>query len=85
MKTPAVTIVAAWIRALTGVGPSIASGNQICSGNMADLPAPPIKTNVNAHVSIEKPTNDAEVMASNCGDCASVRRSIKILKSSVSP
>ena len=29
MKTPAVTIVAAWIRAETGVGPSIASGNQV--------------------------------------------------------
>ena len=26
--TPATTIVAAWINALTGVGPSIASGNQ---------------------------------------------------------
>jgi hypothetical protein len=26
--TPAVTIVAAWINALTGVGPSIAIGNQ---------------------------------------------------------
>ncbi len=30
--TPAVTMVAAWIRAETGVGPSIASGNQACSG-----------------------------------------------------
>ena len=29
-KTPAVTIVAAWIKAETGVGPSIASGNQLC-------------------------------------------------------
>ena len=29
MYTPAVTIVAAWIRALTGVGPSMASGSQI--------------------------------------------------------
>lgn len=29
--TPAVTSVAAWIRADTGVGPSIASGNQVCS------------------------------------------------------
>ena len=29
-KTPAVTIVAAWISAETGVGPSIASGNQVC-------------------------------------------------------
>ena len=27
MYTPAVTMVAAWINALTGVGPSIASGN----------------------------------------------------------
>lgn len=31
--TPAVTNVAAWIRADTGVGPSIASGNQVCSPN----------------------------------------------------
>ena len=28
MYTPAVTIVAAWIRAETGVGPSMASGSQ---------------------------------------------------------
>ena len=28
MYTPAVTIVAAWISAETGVGPSIASGSQ---------------------------------------------------------
>jgi hypothetical protein len=28
-KTPAVTRVAAWIKALTGVGPSIASGSQV--------------------------------------------------------
>ncbi len=31
------TIVAAWIRALTGVGPSIASGSHVCSGICADL------------------------------------------------
>ena len=30
-NTPAVTIVAAWISAETGVGPSIASGNQVCN------------------------------------------------------
>src|ERR1700736_2781520 len=35
--TPAVTIVAAWISADTGVGPSIASPNQDCSGTCADL------------------------------------------------
>ena len=28
MYTPAVTIVAAWMSAETGVGPAIASGNQ---------------------------------------------------------
>ena len=42
-KTPAVTIVAEWIRAETEVGPSIASGNQLCKGNWADLPIAPIK------------------------------------------
>ena len=31
-------MVAAWIRADTGVGPSIASSNQLCSGTCADLP-----------------------------------------------
>ena len=40
-KTPAVTMVAAWISAETGVGPSIASGSQVCSRNCADLPIAP--------------------------------------------
>ena len=40
-KIPAVTIVAAWIRAETGVGASIASGNQVCKPNWALLPAAP--------------------------------------------
>ena len=43
MKTPAVTIVAAWIKAEMGVGPSIASGSQTCSGTWADLPTAPAK------------------------------------------
>ena len=34
-------MVAAWIRALTGVGPSIASGSQVCSGICALLAAAP--------------------------------------------
>ena len=38
------TIVAAWIRADTGVGPSIASGSQTWSGNWALLPIAPQKT-----------------------------------------
>src|SRR3989442_12588163 len=43
--TPAVTIVAAWIRAETGVGPCIASGSQVYSGIWADLPVHPRKRN----------------------------------------
>src|SRR5262245_59219317 len=39
--TPAVTIVAAWMRADTGVGPSIASGSHTYSGSWADLPTAP--------------------------------------------
>ncbi len=42
--TPALTIVAAWIRAETGVGPSIASGSQTWSGNWALLPIAPANT-----------------------------------------
>ena len=61
-------MVAACISADTGVGPSIASGNQICNGNMALFPAPPTNTKVNAHVSNDTPKNEVEAMASNCGD-----------------
>src|ERR1700759_3246312 len=39
--TPAVTMVAAWINADTGVGPSIASPNQAWSGTCADLAQAP--------------------------------------------
>ena len=35
------TIVAAWMRALTGVGPSIASGSHVWSGSCADLATAP--------------------------------------------
>ena len=42
MKMPAVTIVAAWISAEIGVGPSIESGSQTCSGNCALLPIAPM-------------------------------------------
>ncbi len=41
MNTPAVTMVAAWISAETGVGPSIASGNQVWRPSCADLPIAP--------------------------------------------
>src|SRR6185369_9977534 len=42
MKMPAVTMVAAWISAEIGVGPSIESGSQTCSGNCALLPIAPM-------------------------------------------
>src|SRR6202051_4565347 len=41
MKMPAVTMVAAWINADIGVGPSIESGSHTCSGTCADLPMAP--------------------------------------------
>src|SRR5947209_16584878 len=41
--TPAVTIVAAWMSAETGVGPAIASGSQTYRGICADLPVAPMK------------------------------------------
>jgi hypothetical protein len=50
INTPAVTIVAAWIRAETGVGPSIASGNQVCNPNCADLPTQPMNKRIDTNV-----------------------------------
>src|SRR5215472_4528439 len=44
-------MVAAWINALTGVGPSIAGGSQTCNGTCADLPIAPQKTRIIAMVS----------------------------------
>ena len=45
-KTPAVTIVAAWINAEIGVGPSIESGNQNCKGTCADFAIAPINKSI---------------------------------------
>ena len=61
-------MVAACIKAETGVGPSIASGNQMCSGNMADFPAPPINTKDKPQVSADRPKKDAAVIPASCGD-----------------
>src|ERR1700733_1404589 len=76
--TPATTMVAACINAETGVGPSIASGNQICTGNMADLPAPPANTNTNPQVNADTPKKEALPIAIDHDDCALVKRSINI-------
>ena len=50
MKIPAVTIVAAWISAEIGVGPSIESGSQTCKGTCADLPMAPINSKMQVTV-----------------------------------
>src|SRR4051812_14520770 len=42
MKMPAVTMVAAWISAEIGVGPSMESGSHTCNGICADLPIAPM-------------------------------------------
>ena len=64
MYTPAATIVAAWMSADTGVGPSIASGSQTCNGNCALLPIAPQKINRPA---IEaKPPSAVGLAASAC-------------------
>ena len=55
MYTPAVTIVAAWIRAETGVGPSIASGSQTYSGICADLPVAPTNSSSVIRDSVPNP------------------------------
>jgi hypothetical protein len=59
-KTPAVTRVAAWIKADTGVGPSMASGNQICKPSCADLPRAPQKRKkvITVNLSRSKPKNE---------------------------
>src|SRR6202795_5335434 len=50
MKIPAVTMVAAWINAEMGVGPSIESGSQICKGTCADLPMAPMNKQMQVKV-----------------------------------
>ena len=47
-NTPATTIVAAWISAETGVGPAMASGSQVCSGNWPLLPMIPMNRQIDA-------------------------------------
>ena len=47
---PAATIVAAWISAEAGVGPSMASGSQSWNGSWADLPATPQRRQSSAAV-----------------------------------
>ena len=49
-------MVAAWIRALTGVGPAMASGSHVCSGSWADLPSAPPRSKAEAAIAMPDPT-----------------------------
>ena len=70
-------MVAAWIRALTGVGPSIASGSQTCSGNCADLPMDPQKIRTAVKVATEIPRAvKREAEALRLDSCLDVRISM---------
>src|SRR5215472_4301175 len=62
MKMPAVTIVAAWMSAEIGVGPSIESGSHTCSGTCADLPMAP--TNRQMQMRVSASTLEFEVIGS---------------------
>src|SRR5580698_5678744 len=64
MKMPAVTMVAAWIRAEIGVGPSIESGSHTCSGTWADLPMAP--TNRQMQISVMAGTEWLALSAKLC-------------------
>ena len=46
IKIPAVTMVAAWIKAEIGVGPSMESGSHTCNGTCADLPMAPMNSRI---------------------------------------
>ena len=71
MNTPAVTMVAAWISAETGVGPSMASGNQVCSRNCADLPMAPMNSSRQVSVSAStRQPNSGSVLPTSDGACA---------------
>src|SRR5246500_302334 len=80
--TPAVTIVAAWINADTGVGPSIASPSQDCSGTCADLPhaasnsSSPIAVSTPSlavGVAAKTPLNEIDPNVANITNMASAR------------
>ena len=64
-KTPEVTIVAAWIRADTGVGPAMASGNHTYSGSWADLPAAASRNSTTASVAVREPSSPDRVRMSS--------------------
>ncbi len=71
MNMPAVTIVAAWISAEMGVGPSMESGSHTCSGTCADLPMAPTNRHRQMTVMAGQPAvpGTCSVCAAICGAC----------------
>src|SRR5687767_15936041 len=71
MKMPAVTMVAAWISAEMGVGPSIESGSHTCSGTWADLPMAPMNRQMQMTVIADHgtPLKISRVLPSITGAC----------------
>ena len=70
--TPAVTMVAAWINAETGVGPAMASGSQVYSGICADFPVHPRNRKSVIAVIAPPPATNA------VGACAKDRKSTRL-------
>ena len=73
---PAATMVAAWMRALAGVGPSIASASQSWNGTWADLPRTPMTTRV-TRIPRTAPSGVADQVATTSDrrdDCAPAAR-----------
>ena len=70
--TPAVTMVAAWMSALTGDGPAMASGSHVCSGTWADLPTAPPRISSPAQTTTAEPGAHCACAASMSGWICSV-------------
>ena len=71
MNTPAVTMVAAWISAEIGVGPSIESGSHTCNGTCADLPMAPTNSRMQMSVmTFQSMPSTGMVLPATCGAMA---------------
>ena len=66
-------MVAAWMSAETGVGPSIASGSQVCSGNWPDLPHAPSSSSRPMAVAV--PAVSSSRLAEDAAEATSCRAS----------
>ncbi len=72
------TIVAAWMSALTGVGPSIASGSHVCSGICADFANAPTSSRMQPAVRSPSPRSNSSGARSNVARKSSVPTCLKM-------